>query len=435
MGIHLRATAFRRLISILLLSFLLCTNLYAQVISSDSLLFENKIFDESFKTIIFSKLSNNLSEPVLALNSNEKLKLQFDDLSEEPKDLSFTFIHFDRDGKRSVLTESDYLNGFNFDHLANFKNSFNTTQNYFHYELTIPNENIQPIISGNYLLVVYDNANPEKIYLTQRFWITENTATLNGKIQRANDIEIRNTHQEIDIKVNIGTTKINNPYDDSKLIIVQNNNFKSAITNLKPVFIVDKEWDYNYDLENTFWGGNEFRNFDVRSVKFLTQYIERIQIDSLNKLTSVYLKKEEKKNTQRYAIADDVNGRFLIKVYEGQNDALEADYVYVNFNLPVMEKFDSAEVYLFGQLSNWEFSPAFTMNYNEEDGCYNKTLLVKQGYYNYLFFVNEKSLGIPSPLLIEGSHFETRNNYQLFFYSRDIGSRYDRLSGYATIEN
>ena len=435
MGIHLRATAFRRLISILLLSFLLCTNLYAQVISSDSLLFENKIFDESFKTIIFSKLSNNLSEPVLALNSNEKLKLQFDDLSEEPKDLSFTFIHFDREGKRSVLTESDYLNGFNFDHLANFKNSFNTTQNYFHYELTIPNENIQPIISGNYLLVVYDNANPEKIYLTQRFWITENTATLNGKIQRANDIEIRNTHQEIDVKVNIGTTKINNPYDDSKLIIVQNNNFKSAITNLKPVFIVDKEWDYNYDLENTFWGGNEFRNFDVRSVKFLTQYIERIQIDSLNKLTSVYLKKEEKKNTQRYAIADDINGRFLIKVYEGQNDALEADYVYVNFNLPVMEKFDSAEVYLYGQLSNWEFSPAFTMTYNEEDGCYNKTLLVKQGYYNYLFFVNEKSLGIPSPLLIEGSHFETRNNYQIFFYSRDIGSRYDRLSGYATIEN
>ncbi len=435
MGIHLRATAFRRLISILLLSFLLCTNLYAQVISSDSLLFENKIFDESFKTIIFSKLSNNLSEPVLALNSNEKLKLQFDDLSEEPKDLSFTFIHFDREGKRSVLTESDYLNGFNFDHLANFKNSFNTTQNYFHYELTIPNENIQPIISGNYLLVVYDNANPEKIYLTQRFWITENTATLNGKIQRANDIEIRNTHQEIDVKVNIGTTKINNPYDDSKLIIVQNNNFKSAITNLKPVFIVDKEWDYNYDLENTFWGGNEFRNFDVRSVKFLTQYIERIQIDSLNKLTSVYLKKEEKKNTQRYAIADDINGRFLIKVYEGQNDALEADYVYVNFNLPVMEKFDSAEVYLYGQLSNWEFSPAFTMTYNEEDGCYNKTLLVKQGYYNYLFFVNEKSLGIPSPLLIEGSHFETRNNYQLFFYSRDIGSRYDRLSGYAIIEN
>jgi hypothetical protein len=435
MGIHLRATAFRRLISILLLSFLLCTNLYAQVISSDSLLFENKIFDESFKTIIFSKLNNDLSEPVLALNSNEKLKLQFDDLSEEPKDLSFTFIHFDRDGKRSVLTESDYLNGFNFDHLANFKNSFNTTQNYFHYELTIPNENIQPIISGNYLLVVYDNANPEKIYLTQRFWITENTATLNGKIQRANDIEIRNTHQEIDIKVNIGTTKINNPYDDSKLIIVQNNNFNSAITNLKPVFIVDKEWDYNYDLENTFWGGNEFRNFDVRSVKFLTQYIERIQIDSLNKLTSVYLKKEEKKNTQRYAIADDVNGRFLIKVYEGQNDALEADYVYVNFNLPVMEKFDSAEVYLYGQLSNWEFSPAFGMNYNEEDGCYNKTLLVKQGYYNYLFFVNEKSLGIPSPLLIEGSHFETRNNYQLFFYSRDIGSRYDRLSGYAIIEN
>lgn len=434
MGIHLRAIAFRRLIALLLLVFLICTKSPAQVVA-DSLLFENKIFDESFKTIIFSKLNNNLSEPVLALNSTEKLKLQFDDLSEEPKDLSFTFIHYNRDGQKSILTESDYIGGFNFDHIANYKNSFNTIQNYFHYELIFPNENIQPIISGNYLLVVYDNSNPEKIYLTQRFWITENTASINARIQRANDIKIRNTHQEIDVKVNIGTTKINNPYDDSKLIIVQNNNFKNAITNLKPVFIVDKEWDYNYDLENTFWGGNEFRNFDVRSVKFLTQYIDHIQIDSLNKLSSVYLKKEEKKNTQRYAVSDDINGRFLIKVYEGQDDVLEADYVYVNFNLPVMEKFDSAEVYLFGQLSNWEFSPAYSMHYNEEEGCYNKTLLVKQGYYNYLFFVDENDSGSPSPLLIEGSHFETRNNYQLFFYSRDIGSRYDRLSGYAVIEN
>lgn len=434
MGIHLRAITFRRLITALLLVFLICKKSPAQVVA-DSLLFENKIFDESFKTIIFSKLNNNLSEPVLVANSTEKLKLQFDDLSEEPKDLSFTFIHYNRDGQKSMLTESDYIGGFNFDHIANYKNSFNTIQNYFHYELIFPNENIQPIISGNYLLVVYDNSNPEKIYLTQRFWITENTASINAKIQRANDIEIRNTHQEIDVKVNIGTTKINNPYDDSKLIIVQNNNFKNVISNLKPVFIVDKEWDYNYDLENTFGGGNEFRNFDVRSVKFLTQYIDHIQIDSLNKLSSVYLKKEEKKNTQRYAVADDINGRFLIKVYEGQDDALEADYVYVNFNLPVMEKFDSAQVYLYGQLSNWEFSPAYSMHYNEEDGCYDKTLLVKQGYYNYLFFVDENDSESPSPLLIEGSHFETRNNYQLFFYSRDIGSRYDRLSGYAVIEN
>jgi len=435
MGIHLRAITFRRLITAISVVLLFCSQSFAQVVTSDSLLFENKIFDESFKTIIFSKLNNNLSEPVLTLNSNEKLKLQFDDLSEEAKDLSFTFIHYDRDGKKSILTESDYISGFNFDHILNYKNSFNTIQNYYHYELTIPNENIQPIISGNYLLVVYDNSNPEKVYLTQRFWITENTATLSTKVQRANDIEIRNTHQELDVKVNIGTTKINNPYEDSKLVIVQNNNFKNAITTLKPVFIVDKEWDYNYDLENTFEGGNEFRNFDVRSIKFLTQYIDHLQIDSINKLTSVYLKREEKKNTQRYAVSDDINGRFLIKIYEGSDDALEADYVYVNFNLPVMEAFDSAEVFLFGEISNWEFNPAFAMNYNEENGCYDKTLLVKQGYYNYLFFVKEKSANSPSPLLVEGSHFETRNNYQLFFYSRDIGSRYDRLSGYLELEN
>jgi len=188
MGIYLRATTFRRLNSFLFLVFLLCKTSFAQVVNADFLLFENKIFDESFKTIIFSKLNNNLSEPVLALNSTGKLKLQFDDLSEEAKYLRFSFIHYNRDGQKSLLTESDYINGFNFDHIPNYRNSFNTNQNYFNYELTFPNENIQPILSGNYLLVIYDNSNPEKIYLTQRFWITENTATLNAKIQRANDI-------------------------------------------------------------------------------------------------------------------------------------------------------------------------------------------------------------------------------------------------------
>jgi hypothetical protein len=407
----------------------------AQSVTADSLLFQNKIFDDNFKSIILSKDNNELSEPVLELNSSDKLKLQFDDLSDEVKELSYTFIHYDRSGKKSPLTESDYIKGFYFDHITDYKSAFNTIQNYFHYELSFPNENIQPLISGNYLLVVYDNTNPDKIYLTQRFWVTENTATITASIHRANDVELRNTHQEVDIKINTGTTKINNPYDDSKLVIVQNNNFYNAISDLKPLFIVDKDWDYNYDLENTMEGGNEFRNFDIRSIKFLTEFEDHVQIDSLNNLTSVYLKKEIKRNTQRYAVSDDINGKFLIKIYEGRDPKLESDYVYVNFNLPVIEKMDSNDIYLYGEISNWQFSPAFKMDYNEEDGSYQKTILCKQGYYNYLYFVHEKAEHKYSPLLIEGSHYETKNNYQLFFYSKDINSRYDRLSGYLNIDN
>ncbi len=434
MGVNLRAIISRKLILSLSISIISMSSI-AQTISADTILFENKIFDESFKTIILSAEGNNFTEPVLLLNSNDKIKLQFDDLSDEVKELSFTIIHYDRNGKKSLLTESDYLKGFYFDHITNYKNSFNTIQNYFHYELTFPNENIQPIISGNYLLVVYDNANTEKIYLTQRFWITENNASITASIHRANDIELRNTHQEVDTKVNTGSCKINNPYEDSKLVIVQNNNFYNAISDLKPVYIVDKEWDYNYDLENTFWGGNEFRNFDTRSFKFLTEFVDHIQTDSLNNLSSIYLKKEIKKNTQRYAVSDDINGKFLIKIYEGRDATLEGDYGYVNFNLPVIEKLDSSDVYLYGEISNWQFSPAFKMNYIDECGCYQKTLLCKQGYYNYLYFVKENEPINYSPLLIEGSHFETKNNYQLFFYTSDINSRYDHLSGYLNTDN
>ena len=98
-------------------------------------------------------------------------------------------------------------------------------------------------------------------------------------------------------------------------------------------------------------------------------------------------------------------------------------------------KLDSSDVYLYGEISNWQFSPAFKMNYIDECGCYQKTLLCKQGYYNYLYFVKENEPISYSPLLIEGSHFETNNNYQLFFYTSDINSRYDHLSGYLNTDN
>ena len=134
-------------------------------------------------------------------------------------------------------------------------------------------------------------------------------------------------------------------------------------------------------------------------------------------------------------MSDDINGKFLIKIYEGRDATLEGDYGYVNFNLPVIEKLDSSDVYLYGEISNWQFSPAFKMNYIDECGCYQKTLLCKQGYYNYLYFVKENEPINYSPLLIEGSHFETKNNYQLFFYTSDINSRYDHLSGYLNTDN
>ena len=34
---------------------------------------------------------------------------------------------------------------------------------------------------------------------------------------------------------------------------------------------------------------------------------------------------------------------------------------------------------------------------------------------------------------LEGTHFQTENEYEVFIYYRDMGSRYDELIGYTVV--
>jgi hypothetical protein len=426
--------------SLLLLFFIfrLCTNVIAQggdYYDPTFLRYENHVYNKNIISVIFEQSGVPLSDPVINLGSSEKLTLTFDDLGEEVSDYSYKIIHCDRNWQPSALSESDFTGGFYTDHIANYKQSFNTIQHYFHFKLEFPNENLSPLISGNYLLVVFDNSDPDKIVLTRRFWVVENIASIETNIHRATEIELRNTHQEVDIKVNTGSLKIGNPYSDAQLVIVQNNNQSMAISDLKPQFVLDKELDYNYDEGNVFQGGNEFRNFDIRTIRFKTQYIEDFSMDPASKITTVELKPDQRRGTQRYSTEDDLNGRYLIKVYEGRDGDLEGDYLKVKFKLPVLEPFENGQIYIFGQLTNWEITPEAKMQFDVDNNQYINELYLKQGYYNYEYLFVPNSSKKPEIAETEGQHFETRNDYSIFFYTREPGTRYDKLSGYRRTGN
>lgn len=428
--------------NILFISFLLlriCLPVIAQeggdYYNPSFLRYENHVYNRNIKTVIFEQKDIPLSDPIINLGSTEKLMLSFDDLSEESSDYSYRIIHCDKTWQPSVLSESDYTGGFYTDHIADYKLSFNTVQHYYHYTLEFPNVNLYPLLSGNYILTVFNNNEPDSIVLTRRFWVVENIVSIEPNIHRATEIEFRNSHQEVDIKVNTGSLKIGNVYSDAQLVIVQNNNQSMAISDLKPQFVLDKELDYNYDDGNVFQGGNEFRNFDIRTTRFKTQYIDNISIDAVTKLTTVELKPDLRRGTQRYSTEEDLNGRYLIKVYEGRDGALEGDYLKVKFKLPVLEPFENGQVYLFGQLTNWEINPEAKMQFDTDNNQYINELQFKQGYYNYEYLFVPNNSKKPEIAESEGQHYETRNDYAIFFYCREAGNRYDRLTGYRKTGN
>ena len=125
----------------------------------------------------------------------------------------------------------------------------------------------------------------------------------------------------------------------------------------------------------------------------------------------------------------DLNGQYGIFNMERQNHLLESEYVLLNFNLESPEL--PSAPYVLGTLTNWGKSPDAKMVYDEKKGAYQASLFLKQGWYDYQYGFQSANGWNMEP--IEDTHFQTENEYEIFFYYREMGSRYDELIGYTVI--
>lgn len=57
--------------------------------------------------------------------------------------------------------------------------------------------------------------------------------------------------------------------------------------------------------------------------------------------------------------------------------------------------------------------------------------ILKQGWYDYQYGL--KGAAGWNMAAFEDNHFQTENEYEIFFYYRAMGSRYDELIGYTVI--
>jgi len=389
--------------------------------------YKNKIYEEQIKTAQLFPSNDPLAFPAIHLQSRETLELRFDDLRAKSTTYNYTIILCNADWTPSDLMKSQYLIGYQDYFITDFAYSFNTYVPYTHYSLQIPNEQLRPTLSGNYLLVVYKDRIEEPI-LTKRFIIYEELANFSGRIRRPSKVERIDTHQELDFKLNHSGYEIPNAFIDLNISILQNQSWSSTIDNLKPRFIQNYQLNYDYDEENQFPGGNEWRVFDTKDDRNLSMNIRRIELDT--NLT-YFLETDQTRSIGRYTTWNDINGQFVVRTTSGTDDQTESDYVWVDFFLQVQEPFREQDVYVVGAFSNWSCLVENKMTYDYELGVYRRSLLLKQGYYNYMYSLSDT----PNQGLhlgeLEGDHWETENSYQLIAYHREIGLRYDRVIAYS----
>jgi hypothetical protein len=397
---------------------------------TDSLAFTNRVNNDKIKTVQLFKDGWTLSYPLMKLNSTEKLLLQFDLLADQPETYYYSFIHCDKDWKKSAVYSTDYLEGFPDNQIEDFKSSFNTTVKYIHYKLTLPNERISFKLSGNYIIIVYPFGEPDKPVLSRRFMISEERTTIMASAHRPQMTDAYNTGQQVDIKMNYTGININDPYRDIFAFILQNGHWNSAKNNIKPDFVGSNELNYNsLSKSNIFPGGNEYRYFDLKSIRYQGQFIRKIDYVGTN--YHVFLYPSENREFKPYFYEKDFNGKFYIAVQEGRDMETEADYVYVYFTMPSKYEVPGGNLYVSGALNDWNFNKNNLMAFNQEQGKYEGSMLLKQGWYNYEYIFLKNGESTAEPSVFEGNHYETENDYLILFYYRNPVDRYDRLIGSA----
>lgn len=395
--------------------------------------YEDFVYTKNIKTVQLRASEFELSQPIINLNSEEKLKFSFDDLDADVKDYSYTFIHCEADWQPSKLMPMEYVNGFADSPISNYNYSFNTLQRYTHYSFIFPTDAGIITKSGNYILKIYLDNDPDKIIITKRFMVYDNKITIESQVKKASIVEDRDYKQEIDFTIDHVNYQIPNPYNDLKIVITQNNRWDNAKTELKPTYVKGDQLVYDYESENVFDGGNEFRNFDIKSIRYHSEFINKIYSDSTG--NNVVLIPAEKRAFKRYFTQPDINGDFLIKIQEGNDSEIEADYCHISFFLPYDGILTNGSLYVLGAYNGWAFNENNKMHYNNKRLGYECNLYLKQGYYNYQFAYLENNKKEADITLIEGSHSETENEYTIYIYYRAQGVFYDQLIGIKRINS
>ena len=393
--------------------------------TENTLRYEDYNYVSTVATVILSVDPATMLPPIMQLGSADVLQLSFDDLESDFKSLWYTIVHCSARWEPSNANNSDYIDGFPEQQISDYSFSRNTLQRYTHYEAQFPNENFKILLSGNYLLKVYQDNDPEKLVLTRRFMVYENKVVLTGDVHASTIVADRNYKQEVDFVVTYSTTEISNPFQEIYPVILQNGRWDNAILGLQPQFLMNQELRYDFEDVNVFKGGKEFRWFDTRTLRLNTERVESISKDS--GMYDVFLLPDERRTYKKYMNNPDINGKFLIRTQDNSDSELESEYVRVHFFMPWDLPVADGNMYVFGALTDWQCSSKNKMVYNKERRGYEASLYLKQGYYNYEYaFLKDKETAADD-YVAEGMNQETENDYWILIYFRKVGSRTDEL--------
>jgi hypothetical protein len=327
------------------------------------------------------------------------------------------------------LLPSEYLSGLQNNYLEDYANSFNTKMDYVNYRLFIPNDQVQLKVSGNYVLQIWDtDGNP---VLNACFSLLEPLANIGMQVSSVTDKGVNSRYQAVSFEIIYGK-EVQSPLQDLKVYVQQNRRFDNEAALLKPLNIQSGKAFYDHNPALIFDAGNEYRAFEMTTTRYNGLGVETVEYHAPYYHT--ILKPDALRSNLSYSYNEDINGRIYVRNIDVGDSEIEADYEIVHFYLPCDNPF-SENVYLLSDAFHNLLDSRSQMDYSPVDKAYVKAVLLKEGYYNYLYVSRKNNASPASTALMEGNYYETENEYRVMVYFRPMGGRYDRLIGVKTLQH
>lgn len=408
------------------LMVLLFTPLYAQ----KKLLLQDAVYEENIRTVMLhppgTGLRDNLQPPVAPIG-RQNLILEFDDIQESKNNYYVRLIHCNADWTKSQLVDLDFMTTYNEFNVNDYQySSSNLFLPYVHYRFQVP-----PVkLPGNYIVLVYRDGNREDMILTARMMIFSSQVNLATNNNLVGNSALTATNQQINFTLNYRDLEVFNAMDNIKVVIRQNQRWDNARFNVKPSFIRDdiKQLEYRFfDQDKQWLAGNEFRFVDFRSL--ISPGRNTASIDRTVKPFVLKVQPDKSREGLAYAQYQDLNGNFAIENLDNRDAVLGGQYIFVDFALQT-EELKGATVYVMGNYNHYAKTDENKMKWNKATGSYETSIVLKQGWYDYTYYVESSTL--PSTYF-EGSHYQTENFYDVLVYYKSLTPMADILVGYFVV--
>lgn len=394
--------------------------------------YRTQVFQPTVKTFQIGIQNQKFSLPILELNGSDKLNISFDEMSHNSHSYSYKVLHCNADWTLSTISSNEFLRGFTSGNITDYALSLNTTFLYTHYSFQLPNDDMNFKLSGNYVVIVYEENRVDKPIAQACFSIVEPKVKINANVRGNTDTELNGKLQQLDFDIDMSGFTVRDPGSEIKVVVRQNNRIDNEVTDIKPTFISSNKLSYINNKSLIFEGGSEYHRFDISSVYAAGEGVASIRYTT--PAYDAYLYENKVLANKSYTQDMDVNGKFVVNMQNANDDDTEADYMYVHFSLPISDPFFDGQLYLGGEFNFNLMNDINRMKYNGNSGSYVQTILLKQGGYNYQYWFVPKGERKATTRRVDGSYWQTRNEYTIYVYQRPWGERYDKLVGVKGIE-